>query len=217
VPLVPLVSAVVLAACSVRKPDTPCEWVTSRSSETLLDDIKRAEDIAIRHVDAKTLGAGTLRRRETHQQCEARLFGAIADSHNITIDAVREARLQLDRRGFDWLVNLPMALLTLAGALLMTRAVRRRFPDDRLPRIVAILVLSIGLGILVIGVGQVWAFAVEGARIGNDHLGHRGLRIMWGKHRATTFALVVLAMWVMAGLPALRTHLRHPRQPGTLL
>jgi hypothetical protein len=208
-------ATVVLATCGIRKPETACEWVAPRSSETLLDDIKRAEDIAIRHVDAKTLGAGTLRRRETHQQCEARLFGAIADSRNITIDAVREARLQLDRRGFDWLVNLPMALLTLAGALLMTRAVRRRFPDDRLPRIVAILVLSIGLGILVIGVGQVWAFAVEGARIGNDHLGHRGLRIPWGKHRATTFALVVAAVWVMAAMPAPRTRLARPRHPGT--
>jgi hypothetical protein len=69
-------ATIVLATCGIRKPETACEWVAPRSSETLLDDIKRAEDIAIRHVDAKTLGAGTLRRRETHQQCEARLFGA---------------------------------------------------------------------------------------------------------------------------------------------
>jgi hypothetical protein len=182
---------------------------------SLAEDIKRAEDIAIRHVDAKSLGAGTVRRREAHEQCEARLFVAIADSRNISIDAVREARQQLDQRGFDWLVNLPMALITIAMAFLTTRIVRHRFPDDRLPRVVAIVLLSIGLGILVIGLGQLWAFAVEAVRIGNDHLGHRGLRIPWRKHRTTTFALVLISVWTMAAMSALGTHLTHLRHPGT--
>jgi hypothetical protein len=214
VPLVPIVGAAVLAACGIRKPPTPCEWIASQSS--LIEDIKRAEDIAIRHADAKALGAGTVRRRETHQECEARLFAAIGDSRNITIDEVRAARRQLDQRGFDWLVNLPMALFTIATALLMTRVVRYRFPDDRLARVVAIVLLSIGLGILVIGLGQLWAFAVEAVRIGNDHLGHRGLRIPWGKHRTTTFALVLITVWTMATMSALATHRRHLRHPGTL-
>jgi hypothetical protein len=77
----------------------------------------------------------------------------------------------------------------------------------------------LGLGVLVIGVGQLWAFTVEGLRIGNDHLGHRGLRIPWGKHRSLTFTLAMLAMWVIAAIPAPRTHLghaRHPMHPGTL-
>ena len=103
------------------------------------------------------------------------MFASIADSHNISLDEVRRARTQLDHRGFDWLVNVPMALFTVAGA-------------------------------------------VEVIRIGNDHLGHRGLRIPWGKHRGMTFALVVVTMWVIAAMPALRTHLRHPRHrrhPGT--
>lgn len=160
------------------------------------------------------LGVGVV-RRESRQRCEALLFAAIADSRNITIDEVRQARTELDHRAFDWLVNLPMALFTLAAAFLMTGTVRRRFPDDRVPRLAAIMLLSIGLGILVIGVGQLWAFTVEGIRIGNDHLGHRGLRIPWGKHRAVTFTLAMFAMWVIAAMPALGTHLRHPRHPGT--
>ena len=202
-----IAGGVLLAGCGIRKPETACEWITPRSTTTLLDDIKRAEDIAIRHVDAKAYGVGVV-RRESRQRCEAQLMAAIADSRHISLDAVRRAQRQLDHRGFDWFVNLPMAMFTLAMALLMTGAVRRRFPDDRLPRVVAIGLLSMGLGVLVIGVGQVWAGAVEVVRIGNDHLGHRGLRIPWGKHRATTFTLAVLATWLLAAMPALRTRLR---------
>ena len=114
-------------------------------------------------------------------------------------------------------------MLTLAGALLMTRAVRAPFSNDRLPRIGAVVLVSMGLGILVIGVGQLWAFAVEAGRIGNDHLGHRGLRIQWGTHRTTTFALAALAMWIAAAIPALHPPMapsapkapKAPKAPGT--
>ena len=210
-----MVGALVLAACGNRKPPTPCEWTARSHSASLIEDIKRAEDLAIRHVDAMRYGAGTVRRREAHERCEATLFAAISNARMISVEAVRDARRQLDQRGFDWLVNLPMAGFTIATALVMLRMVRKRFPDDRWPRVVGIVLLSVGLGALVIGVGQVWAFAVEAVRIGNDHLGHRGLRIPWGKHRAVTFTLAMLAMWMIAALPAPGTYLRHPRHPGT--
>ena len=208
-----MVGALVLGACTIRSSETPCTWV-SDSSASLHEEIKRAEDISIRHTDAKNLGVGAV-RRETRHRCEAELFAAIANSRSISVDAVLAARRELDQRGFDWLVNLPMAGFTIAAVLTALRRVRNRFPDDQLARVVAIVLLSVGLGVLVIGVGQVWAFAVEAVRIGNDHLGHRGLRIPWRKHRATTFALVVLTTWAAAAMPVLRGHLRHPRHPGT--
>ena len=65
----------------------------------------------------------------------------------------------------------------------------------------AIALISIGLGISVIGIGQVWAFAVETIRIGNGHLSYRGRRIPWGDHRLATFALTVLMTWVVAVIP----------------
>jgi hypothetical protein len=204
-----VVLAVVLAGCGIRKPATPCEWVPA-SQASLIEDIKRAEDIAIRHVDATGYGPGSIRRRETATGCEAHLFAAIANSRKISVDEVREARRQLDHRGFDWLVNLPMAVFTFGIAVIMRRRVRLRFPDDRLPRIVAIALLSVGLSVLVIGLGQVWAFAVEGVRIGNDHLSYRGLRIPWGKHRVETFTLAMLTMWLVAAIPAPRTHPQAP-------
>ena len=200
-----VVAAVLVAACGIRKPDTPCEWVATAASRSLLDDIKHAEDIVIRHVDAKGYGPGSIRRREIRERCEAHVFAAIANSRKIGVDDVRAARRLLDQRGFDWLVNVPMMLFTIAAALVMTRSVRHRFPDDRLPRMAAIVLLSVGLGVLVIGIGQVWAFAVETVRIGNDHLSYRGLRIPWGKHRDVTFALAVITMWVIAAMPRRRT------------
>lgn len=170
----------------------------------------------MRHTDALGLGVGVA-RRERREGCEARLFAAIASGRAIAVDDVKAARRELDRRGFDWLVNLPMAVITLAAAWLLTRAVRRRFPDELMPRVVSTAVLSIGLATGVIGVGQMWAFLVEAVRIGNAHLGYRGLRIPWGQHRAATFALAMLTMWTIAAMPALGTHLRHHRHPGTNL
>jgi hypothetical protein len=211
-----MVCALVLAGCGIRKPETPCEWAVQDPSISLLDQIQRAEDIVIRHVDGSGSGGpGSIRRRETRARCEAHLFAAIANSRKISVDEVLVARRQLDRRGFDWLVNLPMAVFTFAVAVVMRRRVQTRFPDDPLPRVVAIALLSLGLSILVIGVGQVWAFAVEGIRIGHDHLSYRGLRIPWGKHRAETFTLAMLTMGLIAAIPAPRTHLRHPPHPGT--
>ena len=215
VPMVPMVGALVLAGCGIRKPETPCEWAVQDPSLSLLDEIKRAEDIVIRHVDATGYGPGSVRRRETRERCEARLYAAIANSRKISIDEVREARRQLDHRGFDWLVNLPMAFFTFGIAVVMRRRVQARFPDDRRARVFAIALLSLGLSILVIGVGQVWAFTVEGVRIGNDHLSYRGLRIPWGKHRVETFTLAMLTMWLLAAIPAPRTHLWHRRHSGT--
>ena len=196
-----------LAGCGVRKPATPCEW-TGDGQAALIDEIKRAEDISIRHGDA--LGYGAV-RRDARERCEARLFAAIADARRIGVDEVIQARRQLDHRGFDWMVNAPMAGFTLAAAIVMSRKVRTRFPDDRLARVVGIGLISVGLGISVIGIGQVWAFAVEGIRIGNDHLSYRGRRIPWGDHRLATFALTVLATGIVAAIPARRnphrTHL----------
>lgn len=212
--LVRMVGALVLAGCGLRKPETACEWIGAPTTASLLDDIERAEDIAIRHVDAGAYGVGVV-RRENRERCEAQLFAAIADSRNIGIDEVRRARTQLDRRGFDWMVNLPMAAFTLAAALVTTRAARIRFSDERTPRRVAIILLSIAFGVLVIGVGQVWASIVEVIRIGNGHLGHRGLRIPWRQHREATFLLAMLTMWVVAAMPALGTSLRHLRHRGT--
>ena len=202
-----LVGATVLTACGMRKPPTACEWVDASPPASLIDDIKKAEDLSIRHGDAHPYGAV---RRDARERCEAKLFAAIADARRIGVDDVRRARLQLNDRAFDWTVNFPMAIFTLLAATVLLRKVGARFPDDRAARVVAVLLLSIGLGILVVGVGQVWAFAVEGVRIGNDHLGYRGLRIPWGKHWLATFALTMVSTWILA--VALGT--RHPA-PGT--
>jgi hypothetical protein len=212
--LAPVIGAIVLVGCGIRKPPTPCAWPHLSASQSFLDDIKRAEDISIRHSDAKPYGAT---RRAARESCEAELFTAIATSRSLTIDDVHDARRQLDQRGFDWVVNAPMAAFTCATAWLMVRRTRRRFPEDRRARVVAIALLSVGLGGLVIGVEQVWAFAVEGIRVGNDHLGYRGLRIPWARHRAATFALTLLAMWVMAAWPSRRARHQAQLAPGTHL
>ena len=202
----PLVGAVLLSGCGSRRSSITCEWVhTTRAS--LLDDIRRAEDIAIRHADSLGYREGW---RATRENCETILFGAVASSRGLSVDDVRQARAQLDHRSFDWAVNFPVAGLTLAAAWVIARRVRRRFDNERVPLLAAVALSSVGLAVAVIAIGQLWAFAVEGVRIGNGHLSYRAFRIPWAQHRVTTFTLVVIAVWAITWIQHQAARTGHP-------
>jgi hypothetical protein len=95
-------------ACRARSSIVNCEWPPDRaaSSTILPDDVRLAEDIAIRYADSHGYREGW---RATREACEAMLFSAVASSRTLTIDDVRSARAQLDSRTFDWAVNTPVA------------------------------------------------------------------------------------------------------------
>jgi hypothetical protein len=48
--------------------------------------------------------------------------------------------------------------------------------------------------------GELWAVTMEMARVGNDHLGLRGLRIPWGQHRAAIFGAGVGLFWLVGAM-----------------
>ena len=173
-PALALILTVVISACRARSSIVDCEWPPDRAgfSTTLLDDVRLAEDVAIRHADSHGYREGW---RATREACEAILFAVVASSWNLTSDDVRRARAQLDHREFDWAVNVPVAVLSLVAAWV-----------------------------------QVWAFAVETIRIGNGHMSYRAFRIPWRQHRIATFAIVVLAVWLMTLTHHLGTRTPHP-------
>lgn len=181
-----LTLAALTGACRQSR-EAECKWPADRFfTSALLQDIALAEDIAIRYADALGYRDGW---RETRENCEGVLFSEVADRRSMSLDAVRAARAQLDRRGFDWGVNLPMIAVTIVGASLIGRYTWRRFEYEPAARTIAILALSFSLAITVVAVGQVWAGLIETLRIGSGHLSYRAARIPWMHHRPLTFAL----------------------------
>lgn len=184
---------VVLAGCASNV-SASCDWSADRGtvSPLLLDDIRHAEDMAIRFADSRGYRPEW---RQTREACEATLFAGIAASRGISVADVAAARIQLEHRPFDWLVNLPIAAAYLFFATALTGRIAGRFRGERLPVLMAVALASIVLAVTVVVVGQVWAGLVEAIRLSSGHLSYRAFRIPWSHHRPQTFALAVAAVW----------------------
>ena len=77
----------------------------------------RAEDLAIRHADARGLTPGW---RAVREECEATLFSAVAQKHHVTMHDIADVRAALGKRSLDAAVHLPMLLITCALATSVT-------------------------------------------------------------------------------------------------
>ena len=194
--------SVVTSACgSVALNDT-CSWPERGSTApSLREEIQLAEDLAIRFADARGESSQWRTNREV---CEALLFDRIANERNVSLTAVLDARRNLAERPFDWVVNLPMAALTVALGMAWGRWTTARFaPDERGVAAVAVAVGAVAIAFAVVAVGQIWAGAIETWRIGNGHLSYRAFRIPWQHHRTVTFTLATLTV-VLASVIELR-------------
>ena len=204
-----VVGAFVAAGCGGRKPAPSCEWTATSQPTTLIDEVRRAEDIAIRYADGRGYREGW---RQTRENCEATLFADIAASRGLALEAVLSARAQLASRAFDWAVNLPIAVLAIAMSWLLCRRILRRFHGEPIPLFIAVVLVSAVFAAGIVAVGQLWAAAVETLRIGNGHLSYRAARIPWAGHRLETFILAALTMWIAA---VARLHGTRHRHAGT--
>jgi hypothetical protein len=207
-----VLSVALLAGCSSNV-SASCDWPTDRGNAfPILDDIRRAEDMAIRFADAQGYRPEW---SETREACEAKLFSGLSTARGISIADVATARAELDRRGFDWPVNLPIAGLYILVGCAVTRRIENRFRDERLPALFAIGLVSIVLAVAVVVAGQVWAAFVETIRLSSGHLSYRAFRIPWSHHRLQTFALAVAAVWGLAFVELSRRRDKGTT-PGTL-
>jgi len=189
-----VIAIALLAGCGGNA-SASCDWPADRGTAfPILDDIRRAEDMAIRFADAQGYRPEW---RETREACEATLFAGLAASRGIGVADVGSARSQLDRRPFDWLVNVPIAAAYLFLAITVTGRIAGRFRGEGFPALVAVALASIVLAVAIVVAGQVWAGLVETIRLSSGHLSYRAFRIPWSHHRLRTFALAVAAVWVL--------------------
>jgi hypothetical protein len=206
-----LVLTLCLGGCSLRAGmNHDCEWPSepasavdvrsSRHLRHLIDDVRVAEELGIRYSDATGLAGrpSSAQRGMTLEECNAKLFNAIAHTHSITSADVLHARERLDALRWDPAIHLPLAGFFVLVTFAMARWIRNRFSRDEKPAaIVATLFVSATIGGLMLALGHLWGGVVEMIRVGDMHLSYRTARLGWRHYSAEVLAAAVMLFWVV--------------------
>jgi hypothetical protein len=165
----------------------------------LTADVLFAEELAIRYGDVRW-GPGETRRERSRRDCLDPLFARIAAEHGVNRADIDRVRDSLSHRGLNLTTNIPIAFFFLVVSTLLLRMIGRRFSpqEELLPFALAALLASGLVGIVTLGVGAIFEGAIEMFRVGNDHLGYRGLRLQWVQHRPELLAAAIVLFWVIA-------------------
>jgi hypothetical protein len=209
--MIRLLLAALLVACApgCSRLNNDCQWPAEdpapldlrepNDSRHLVRDVELAEELSIRYGDVRW-SPGPERGRGRYERCLVPLFGQIATHHKVTVDDILRTRENLADRGANLVVNVPVGIFYALIALLSIRGIYRRFSshDELLAIAAASILVSVLVGGITVGVGRLWEGAVEIARLGNDHLSYRGLRLQWTRFPVEFFVSGVVLFWVMA-------------------
>ena len=208
-PICVLAVALTVGCFGSKRDNSGCSWpahtwaplnLTRASDRTHLSaDVRLAEELAIRYGDVRW-GPGQVRRERSRQECLEPLFATITTGHEVArteIDTVREA---FSHRGANLTTNIPMTLFCLGVSALLLRRIARRFSprEERIPFVVMAVLASGLVAVTTVGVGGIWEGGLEMWRVGNDHLGYRGLRLQWVQHRPQLMLAAMALFWVIA-------------------
>ena len=232
--LVIVLSLISAFGCS-RRPglNFDCKWVSDPAFlvdlnndahvNHLLDDIRAAEELDIRHRDrvagyrlVETFGIvsrhgrdGSSKNRANDRQergkCLAALLPTIATRHGVTPADIDAVRARLAERGFDLPVTIPVVSLLLFALTRFIRWLRTRFEaDESLAWIFASLVGSLLIPVVILGMGWLWAMLVEVVRLGNEHVGYRERTEGLQANFLVLFVLSIGATWIASTVTAIR-------------
>ncbi|MGH9220184.1 MAG: hypothetical protein ACRD1W_12835 [Vicinamibacterales bacterium] len=226
-----VLASVCLSTCSRRDGlNFDCEWVADRTFEVnletepdvrhLLDDIRAAEELAIRYGDriagwrlVDTFGIvsrhGGVKNRDAgrlaQQECIARLFNIIGSTHGLSVPEIEGVRPRLLERGLDLPVTAPVALLFAFALRRFTRWLRNRFePDELLAWVIATVIGSVILTTIVLAVGAAWAVLVEIAHVGNEHLSYRARTASLRNNFLVMFIIGIALAWLSSASAAVQ-------------
>jgi hypothetical protein len=212
-----------------------CQWVDTAPfpldlrSEAhvrhLMDDIRVAEELAIRYGDrlagwrlVETFGVvsrhGGVKDRDAgrraQQECTSTLLRTIGSTHAVTEADINNVRPRLQQRGLDLPVTIPVVVLLLFAVRRFGRWLATRFDaDERLGWLVATLFGSFFVPVLVVAAGGAWAVLVEIVQVGNEHLAHRARGESLRANLLVMFGIGVAAVWI-GSATARRARSRNP-------
>ena len=181
--------------------NTDCVWPLEASRSL---DLTHGADARHLILDAELIEE-LVDRYRFHQPndqpaCEERLSDVVARTHSITVSDVARARDRISEKGLNLPVNVPMAVLFIVAASGVIRKIERRFDDERLPAIIALVMASVVLSALILLVGEFWTSIVQMIRVGSQHVGGRVARLPWNRHEPQIFGIGIVAFWIVLSL-----------------
>lgn len=204
-----LVFSIAVAGCSM--PDgmnDNCEWPSEPATALdlrnpaharhLVDDVRVAEELAIRYDDLRPAGGPAAPDKpRTRDDCDTKLFNEIAHAHAVGLADVREARQRLARGEWDPAIYLSFVALYGLAAFAIARRIRNRFSwsDEKPATIAATLFASAAVSVPSVTLSHLWAGLVEMIRVGDTHMSYRAGRLGWHGHETEVFALGVVLFW----------------------
>lgn len=191
------VFGLLLATLACRLPEglnNDCEWPSNAPSRTLIEEVRTAEELAMRYADNRydsKAAHGRLR-----SECEAKLFMLLQEIHSVRATDVSAEREQLARNSFDAPVHVPLIAFYVAVVLWTTRRIRRRFAsDERTAIAVTSVFVGVGIAVVVVVLGRLWDGTIEMLRVGNTHMSYRAERLGFREHTAKVFGGAIVLFW----------------------
>lgn len=207
-----------------------CQWVdptvapldlrSESGVQHLMDDIRVAEELAIRYGDRlagwrliETFGVvsrhGGVKDRDAgrraREECASTLLRTIGSTHAVTEADIDRIRPRLQERGLDLQVTIPVAVLLAFAVRRFVRWLPTRFDaGERLGWLVATSFGSLLIPLLVVAAGGAWAVLVEIVQVGNEHLAHRGRADSLRGNLLVMFGIGVAAVWIGSAMSALQ-------------
>jgi hypothetical protein len=116
----------------------------------------------------------------------------------VRLTDVHAARQQLAEFGWDAAAQLPLVAFVAFLTIRLGRVIRNRFSSGEMgAAVVSTLFVSVVLGGLMLALGQLWDGFVEMARVGNQHLTYRALRLGWRQHAPLVFTITMVSFWIV--------------------
>jgi hypothetical protein len=212
-----LIATIALAGC-VRPGDHPissnCTWTEddNRSLDLrrisdrrhLRFDAVTAEDMAIRWADKNF---GHLPEWEQRcEQCMETLFAGVAKQHGVDVATVSQYSRERDPVA-DAAVIVGFGILYVFAAYILTGRVRRQFTPDEAGFWIMTLTMALGVGLVGVVGGSLWAIVFEELRLGSGHISFRMNRIPFRHHWVMLFICGVVVFWLVA---LIRSRLKLP-------
>jgi len=214
-PLLLLAGIVVLCGCArpVDHPVPPnCVW--SEEDNRQLDlakisdrrhlrfDAVTAEDVAIRWTD---IHFGHRPEWDDRcRECRELLFQGVAEHHGVDAATVRQYSRQRDLIA-DTAVILSFGVLYAIVAYVFAGRIGRRFPPGEPGFWVMTVAMAIGISLVGVLAGGLWAIVVEEFRMGSGHLSYRMNRIPFRHYWALVW---VCGFIVFTAVALIRSRLR---------
>lgn len=203
--------------------NTACRWTADSAvlpppgdparRAHLIEDIRVAEELGIRHGDAILGHVNTDTGRRAREWCTEISMQEIMHRHNVS----RAELASLTGVRVLWVdllaVFLPMgAVFLVVSRRVIERVVAGYDPEDRwLALAVLIILMPVAAG-LALGVTQMWGWLVEVLRVRDEHISYRAFELPASRHGWLVWGAAMALFAVVAVTVLLRK--REITQPG---